>query len=73
MTNTARMILGSAIAWLSLGFNYSLYAQIATPPATSNAAMDRDLLEVTIPRLEQMYRAHKYTVTQVVEPSRTST
>lgn len=66
MTNTARMILGSAIAWLSLGFNYPLHAQIATPPATSNAAMDRDLLEVTIPRLEQMYRAHKYTVTQVV-------
>ncbi len=29
-------------------------------------AMDRDLLEVTIPQLEQLYRSHKYTVTQVV-------
>ena len=28
--------------------------------------MDRDLMEVTIPQLEQLYRDHKYTVTQVV-------
>jgi Asp-tRNA(Asn)/Glu-tRNA(Gln) amidotransferase A subunit family amidase len=28
--------------------------------------MDRDLYEVTIPRLEALYAAHKYTVTQVV-------
>jgi amidase len=28
--------------------------------------MDRDLLEVTIPKLEQLYRSHKYTVTEVV-------
>jgi Asp-tRNA(Asn)/Glu-tRNA(Gln) amidotransferase A subunit family amidase len=28
--------------------------------------MDRDLLEVTIPQLEQLYRSHKYTVTEVV-------
>jgi Asp-tRNA(Asn)/Glu-tRNA(Gln) amidotransferase A subunit family amidase len=28
--------------------------------------MDRDLLEVTVPRLEQLYRSHKYTVTEVV-------
>jgi Asp-tRNA(Asn)/Glu-tRNA(Gln) amidotransferase A subunit family amidase len=28
--------------------------------------MDRDLLEVTIPRLQQLYRSHKYTVTEVV-------
>jgi amidase len=28
--------------------------------------MDRDLLEVTVPQLEQLYRSHKYTVTQVV-------
>ncbi len=32
----------------------------------SRQAMDRDLMEVTIPRLEQMYRSHKYTVTEVV-------
>ena len=29
--------------------------------------MSRDLLEVTVPQLEQMYRDHKYTVTQVVQ------
>ncbi|HZR58192.1 MAG TPA: amidase [Terriglobales bacterium] len=28
--------------------------------------MGRDLLEVTIPQLEQLYRSHKYTVTEVV-------
>jgi len=28
--------------------------------------MDGDLLEITIPQLEQLYRSHKYTVTQVV-------
>jgi amidase len=30
------------------------------------AAMDKDLLEVTIPQLQQLYAKHKYTVTQVV-------
>ncbi len=29
-------------------------------------AMDQDLLEVTIPQLQAMYRSHKYTVTEVV-------
>ena len=29
--------------------------------------MNHDLLEVTVPQLEQMYRDHKYTVTQVVQ------
>ena len=28
--------------------------------------MDRDLMEVTIPQLENFYRTHRYTVTQVV-------
>ncbi len=28
--------------------------------------MDRDLMEVTVPRLEEMYRSHKYTVSEVV-------
>jgi len=46
-----------------------LYAQTRAPSTRGNAAqeaMDRDLLEVTIPRLEQLYRRHKYTVTEVV-------
>jgi amidase len=32
----------------------------------SQEAMDRDLLEVTIPQLQKMYLSHKYTVTEVV-------
>ncbi len=43
----------------------------STPPSagtdSAQDAMSRDLLEVTIPDLEQMYRSHKYTVTQVVQ------
>jgi amidase len=52
----------------------SLSAQTtAASTATSSAkngsqhAMDRDLLEVTIPKLEELYRSHKYTVTEVVQ------
>jgi amidase len=60
------LIIGSAIACLSLGFPCPLRAQTGRPPAASKATMDHDLLEVTIPRLEEMYRDHKYTVTQVV-------
>jgi amidase len=33
----------------------------------SHQAMDHDLLEVTIPQLEELYRSHKYTVTEVVQ------
>jgi amidase len=32
----------------------------------SQDAMNRDLLEVTVPQLEEMYRSKKYTVTEVV-------
>jgi amidase len=39
----------------------------AAAPSASNGAMSRDLLEVTIPELEQMYRSHKYTVSDVVQ------
>src|SRR5579872_1272101 len=38
-------------------------------PSSSRAEpreMDRDLMEVTIPQLEQLYATHKYTVTEVV-------
>jgi Asp-tRNA(Asn)/Glu-tRNA(Gln) amidotransferase A subunit family amidase len=41
-------------------------AQGTTPAITKAAAMDRDLMEVTIPQLEQMYRSRKYTVSEVV-------
>jgi len=35
--------------------------------AASQAQMDRDLMEVTIPQLNRLYDAHTYTVTQVVQ------
>jgi hypothetical protein len=38
----------------------------STTARGSAAAMDRDLMEVTIPRLESYYRERRYTVTQVV-------
>src|SRR6516162_3602498 len=38
----------------------------AGPPAHS-AAMDRDLLEVTIPQLHRYYAEHRYTIAQVVD------
>jgi Asp-tRNA(Asn)/Glu-tRNA(Gln) amidotransferase A subunit family amidase len=47
-----------------------LFLLLTTAPAVAAApqdAMSRDLLEVTVPQLEQMYRDRKYTVTQVVQ------
>ncbi|HTS75548.1 MAG TPA: amidase [Bryobacteraceae bacterium] len=37
-----------------------------TAGAESQPAIDRDLLEITIPQLEALYRSHKYTVTEVI-------
>ncbi len=37
-----------------------------TPPHTQSK-IDRDLMEVTVDRLHMLYRAHTYTVTQVVQ------
>jgi Asp-tRNA(Asn)/Glu-tRNA(Gln) amidotransferase A subunit family amidase len=49
-------------------FGGSISAETTAPTTkvASQAAMDRDLLEVTVPQLEKMYRSHRYTVTQVV-------
>src|SRR5580704_6893073 len=44
-----------------------LSAQARPATGISAKATDRDLMEVTVPQLEAMYRNHKYTVTQVVE------
>ncbi|HEY3990765.1 MAG TPA: amidase [Acidobacteriaceae bacterium] len=57
-----------AIAALSLGLAQHALAALSKAPAESSAqaAQDRDLLEVSIPQLETLYRDHKYTVTQVV-------
>jgi amidase len=49
-----------------------LFSQTAAPSIGKDVsrpaqeAMDRDLLEVTIPRLEELYRSQRYTVTEVV-------
>jgi amidase len=54
-----------ALSWfLLLVLNVSAASAFAADPQD---AMSRDLLEVTVPQLEQMYRDHKYTVTQVVQ------
>lgn len=45
----------------------SLALLTARAASSQQAAIDRDLLEVTIPKLEKMYVTHKYTVTQAVQ------
>ena len=50
-------------------FGGSLSAQTTTSSPAKGVpqdAMDRHLLEVTVPQLEEMYRSNKYTVTEVV-------
>jgi amidase len=42
-------------------------AQTTAPKSSAQSSMDRDLMEVTVPQLEEMYRNHKYTVTEVVQ------
>jgi len=59
--------VGFIVLTLSLLQGPSLPVQAQT--RSNNAAkavMDRDLMEVTIPQLENFYRTHRYTVTQVV-------
>jgi len=41
------------------------FAQTSSSP--SRAQMDRDLMEVTVDRLHQLYHQHRYTVVQVVQ------
>ena len=62
---------GIAIAVWIAALSMGVAQTQATPANTSNmktsqAAMNRDLLEVSIPGLEALYRDRKYTVTQVV-------
>jgi amidase len=47
-------------------FTLVLPTQAQTHPPTQ-AQMDRDLLEITIPQLEQFYATHRYTVVQVTQ------
>ncbi len=68
MGRITRKAIGLSAALLSLAMAAPLAGQPSAqpPPPAQQAAMDRDLMEVTIPRLEEMYRAHRYTVTEVV-------
>ncbi len=53
------VIFGSTLSTLAAATS----SASATP---RQEAMNRDLMEVTVPQLETMYRSHKYTVTEVV-------
>jgi Asp-tRNA(Asn)/Glu-tRNA(Gln) amidotransferase A subunit family amidase len=44
-----------------------LLIALVLPALLPAQSIDRDLLEVTIPQLEQLYAAHRYSVTQVVQ------
>jgi amidase len=80
LTQSGRQIRGarcplargnSRIGWLLfLALCLSCGALLAAQPTEDRdrqSAMDRDLLEVTIPQLHAMYAAHRYTVTEVVQ------
>ena len=57
----------AAIGLFLLASGGLLRTQASPPKDAKQAAMDRDLMEVTIPRLEALYREHRYTVTEVVQ------
>jgi len=44
----------------------TVFAQVGRAGTPSAAQMDKDLLEVSVPRLQEFYAKHKYTVTEVV-------
>jgi len=54
------------LAMSGTGCSYAQNPAHSSGKNASQQAMDRDLLEVTIPQLEELYRSHKYTVTEVV-------
>jgi amidase len=57
------VLLPAVLGCLSMGLAAS---SMAAPKAPAADAMDRDLVEVTVPQLERYYAEHRYTVTQVV-------
>jgi Asp-tRNA(Asn)/Glu-tRNA(Gln) amidotransferase A subunit family amidase len=52
---------------LALLLEGSFFLTAQNRDAPRDAAIDRDLAEVTIPQLEKFYETHRYTVTQVVK------
>lgn len=65
--STTRFLIWAALLALASPSNLFSADRGSAPNSRRRAAMDRDLLEVTIPRLHALYSAHKYNVTQVVE------
>ncbi len=61
------MQIGICALLLTLGFLAGCSHTLPTANAESQPAIDHDLLEITIPQLEDLYRSHKYTVTEVVQ------
>src|SRR5580704_14814493 len=58
-------ILRLVTSTLILAYVSQVDAQLRA--ATVTSAMDRDLIEVTIPQLHRYYDQHKYSVAQVVD------
>ncbi len=52
---------------LAILLSLSSLSSLAAQTPARQTQLDRDLLEVTIPRLEQLYAAHTYTVTEVIQ------
>lgn len=61
-----RLVLCVALFLFTIPSQSVAQTPVRRPPA-ANPAMDRDLAEVTIAKLQAMYAAKKYTVTQVTE------
>jgi amidase len=67
LTSRRGKMFGAAVVLLWSGLALGQKASDGALSEKQMTAMDRDLMEVTIPRLEGMYANHKYTVTQVVQ------
>ena len=63
--------LGTAALIATLGLTAGCRANSDAAPesttTTTTTAIDRDLLDVTVPKLQQLYAEKRYTVTQVVQ------
>jgi amidase len=66
MTMFARMVLRTAFGSLLLALPYAAGTRAGAQAAAGHSAADRDLLEIDIPHLQGLYRAHTHTVTEVV-------
>src|SRR5215469_4558889 len=50
-----------------LAFAFAVACDAQGNGAAAQSAMDRDLMEISVPQLEQLYAQHHYTVTQVTK------